>query len=77
VTFRTRENYRTEYMQFKVADFETVYNVLLVRLALTKFIKIPHYAYMVLKMSGPHGVISDKGVLTFLMQLHKRMELLM
>jgi hypothetical protein len=28
---------------------------------LTKFIAIPHYAYLVLKMLGPNGVISIKG----------------
>jgi hypothetical protein len=31
------------------------------RLALTKFITIPHYAYFVLKMSGSNGVSSIKG----------------
>ena len=29
VTFGTMENYRTEYMQFKVADFQTAYNAVL------------------------------------------------
>jgi hypothetical protein len=31
------------------------------RPALSKFMVIPHYAYMVLKMSGPCGVISKRG----------------
>jgi hypothetical protein len=48
-------------MQFEVADFETAYNTFLERPALTKFIAIPHYAYLVLKMLGPNGVISIKG----------------
>jgi hypothetical protein len=61
VTFGTRENFRTEYMQFEVADFETAYNALLGRPALTKFMVILHYAYLVLKMPGPNGVISIKG----------------
>ena len=39
VTFGTSENYRIEYMQFKVAD----------------------YTYLVLKMSGPAGVITLRG----------------
>jgi hypothetical protein len=38
-----------------------VYNTFLERLTLTKFMAIPHYAYLVLKMSGPHGVISIRG----------------
>jgi hypothetical protein len=61
VTFGTRENFHTEYMQFEVADFETTYNAFLRRPILTKFIAIPHYAYLVLKMPGPNGVISIKG----------------
>jgi hypothetical protein len=28
---------------------------------LTKFMAIPYYAYLVLKMSGPHGVIFVRG----------------
>jgi hypothetical protein len=44
-----------------VADFETVYNALLGRQTFTKFMVIPHYAYLVLKMPGPHGVISIRG----------------
>jgi hypothetical protein len=37
------------------------YNTFLERLTLTKFMAIPHYAYLVLKMLGPHGVISVRG----------------
>jgi hypothetical protein len=58
VTFGTQENFRTEIIQFKVSDFEIAYNAFLGRLALTKFIFITHYAYLVLKMPGPRGVIS-------------------
>jgi hypothetical protein len=61
VTFRTRENFRTENIQFEVADFETAYNSFLGRPALTKFMAIPHYAYLVLTMPGPCGVISIRG----------------
>jgi hypothetical protein len=48
-------------LQFEVADFETAYNAFFIRLALTKFMAIPYYAYLVLKMPGPHGVISIRG----------------
>jgi hypothetical protein len=61
VTFETLENFRIEYMQFEVADFEMAYNTFLRRPKLTKFMTIPHYAYLVLKMPGPHGVISIRG----------------
>jgi hypothetical protein len=37
------------------------YNVFLGRLTFTKFIAIPHFAYLALKMLGPHGVISIRG----------------
>jgi hypothetical protein len=61
VTFGARENFRTKNLQFEVADFETAYNAFLGQPALTKFMAIPHYAYLVLKMLGPHGVIAVKG----------------
>jgi hypothetical protein len=61
VTFGTRENFCIENLQFEVANFETAYNAFLGRLTLTKFMAIPHYAYLVLKMPGPHGVISIRG----------------
>jgi hypothetical protein len=48
-------------MQFEVADFKNTYNAFLGRPALTKFVAILHYAYLVLKMAGPCGVISVRG----------------
>jgi hypothetical protein len=47
VTFGTWENFFTENIQFKVADFETVYNAFLGWPTLSKFVAIPHYAYFV------------------------------
>jgi hypothetical protein len=61
MTFGTQENFLTEYIQFEVTDFETTYNTFLGQPALSKFMVIPHYAYLVLKMLGPHGIISIKG----------------
>jgi hypothetical protein len=61
VTFGSRENFRTETIQFEVADFGTAYTDFLGWLALSKFMAIPHYAYLVLKMAGPRGVISIRG----------------
>jgi hypothetical protein len=61
VTFRTLENFHTETIQFEVTDFETAYNTFLGLLALSKFMAIPHYAYLVLKMPEPRGVISIRG----------------
>jgi hypothetical protein len=62
VTFReTRENCRTEYINFKVAEFETSYHAILGRRAIAKFMAVPHYTYLVLKMPSPVGVLSLQG----------------
>jgi hypothetical protein len=56
VTFGTKENYRTEYIKFKVANFESSYHTILGRPALAKFMVVPHYVYLLLKMPGKIGV---------------------
>jgi hypothetical protein len=62
VTFgETRENYHTEYIKFEVADFETSYHAILGRPTITKFMAVPHYMYLVLKMPSPAGVLSLQG----------------
>jgi hypothetical protein len=57
----TRENYHTKYIKFEVADFETSYHAILGRPAITKFMAVPHYTYLVLKMPSPAGVLSLQG----------------
>jgi hypothetical protein len=62
VTFRdSRENYHTEYIKFEVADFETSYHAILGRPTIAKFMAVPHYTYLVLKMSSPAGVLTLQG----------------
>jgi hypothetical protein len=62
VTFgESRDNYRTEYVKFKVADFETSYHAILGRLAIVKFMAVHHYTYLVVKMPSPAGVLSLQG----------------
>jgi hypothetical protein len=56
--WETRENYRTEYIKFEVADFETSYHAILGRPAIAKFMAVPHYTYLVLKMPSPAGVLT-------------------
>ena len=51
-------NYRIEHINFYVADFNTAYHAILGRPALAKFMAIPHYAYLVLKMLLPTGVLA-------------------
>ena len=58
VTFGTPSNYRTEFIKFEVADFDSSYHAILERPTLAKFMAIPHYPYLLLKMPGPNGVLS-------------------
>ena len=58
ITFGTPSNYRTKFIKFEVVDFDSSYLANLERPALAKFIAIPHYPYLLLKMSGPNGVLS-------------------
>ena len=46
-------NYRVEHINFYVANFNTAYHAILGRPALAKFMVVPHYAYLVLKMPSP------------------------
>jgi hypothetical protein len=62
VTFgETRENYLTEYIKFDVADFETSYHAFLGRPTIAKFLAVPHYTYLVLKMRSPASVLLLQG----------------
>jgi hypothetical protein len=62
VTFgESRDNYCTEYIKFDFADFETSYHAILGRPAIAKFMAVPHYTYLVLKMPSPAGVLSLQG----------------
>ena len=61
VTFGTRDNYRTEYINFEVVEFETSYHAILGRSSLTKFMAIPNHTYLLLKMPAPKVVLSVYG----------------
>jgi hypothetical protein len=61
VTFGTPENYRTEFLRFEVANFDCGYNAIIGRPGLAKFMAIPHYTYMILKMPGPQGIITVRA----------------
>jgi hypothetical protein len=61
VTFGTPENYRTEFLRFEVANFNCGYNAIIGRPGLVKFMAIPHYTYMILKMPGPQGIITVRA----------------
>ena len=56
--FSTAKHFRTNYVNFLVADFNTAYHAILGQPALTKFMAVPHYTYLVLKMPMEQGVLS-------------------
>ena len=53
VQLSTASNYRVEHINFYVVDFNTAYHAILGRPALAKFMAVPHYAFLVLKMPSP------------------------
>jgi hypothetical protein len=61
VTFGTPDNYRTEFLRFEVASFDCGYNAIIGRPGLGKFMVIPHYTYMILKMPEPQGIITVRA----------------
>jgi hypothetical protein len=61
VTFGTKDNYCTEYIKFKMANFESSYHAILGRPALAKFMAVPHYVYLLLKMPVKTGVLTFRG----------------
>jgi hypothetical protein len=61
VTFGTKENFRTENVQFDIAEVSLPFNAIIGRPALYRFMAIAHYGYLVLKMSSPTGVLTVRG----------------
>jgi hypothetical protein len=61
VTFGTEENFRTENVQFDVAEVNLPFNATIGRPALYRFMVIAHYGYLVLKMSSPASVLTVWG----------------
>jgi hypothetical protein len=61
IQFGTPNHFRTDYVNFMVVDFEGTYHAILSRPALTKFMVVPHYSYLVLKMPTEQGVLTLRG----------------
>jgi hypothetical protein len=58
VTFRTRDNYRTESLDFDVAYIALPYNAILGYPALARFMAATHHGFNVLKILGANGMIT-------------------
>ena len=58
VCFGTPSNYRKEVLTFEVVRFKGAYHAILGCPCYAKFMAIPNYTYLELKMLGPNGVIT-------------------
>ncbi|XP_066341467.1 uncharacterized protein [Miscanthus floridulus] len=58
VCFGTPSNYRKEILTFEVVGFKGTYHTVLGWPCYAKFMAVPNYTYLKLKMLGPNGVIT-------------------
>jgi hypothetical protein len=58
IIFRDASNYHTETLTFEVVDFSRPYHIILGQLCYVKFMAIPSYAYLKLKIPGSTGIIT-------------------
>jgi hypothetical protein len=58
ICFATPSNFRKETLTFEVVEFRGTYHAVLGRLCYAKFMAVPNYTYLKLKMPGPNGVIT-------------------
>jgi hypothetical protein len=61
VTFGMKDNYRTKYIKFEVADFELSYHAILGRPALAMFMVMTRYVNLLLKMPHKTCVLTFRG----------------
>jgi hypothetical protein len=61
VCFGNSSNYCREKLEFEVMDWPSQYHAILGRPAFAKFMEVPHYAYLTLKIPGPKGTITVQG----------------
>jgi hypothetical protein len=58
VFFGTPSNFHRETLMFEVVGFQGTYHAVLERPCYAKFMAVPNYTYLKLKMSGPKGIIT-------------------
>jgi hypothetical protein len=58
VCFGTPSNFQKETLKFEVVGFRGTYHAVLGRPCHAKFMAVPYYTYLKLKMSDPNGVIT-------------------
>jgi hypothetical protein len=60
------------YVNFIIMDFKGTYRAILGRLALAKFMAVPHYVYLLLKMPTEKGVLNLRGNVSLPTHARKR-----
>jgi hypothetical protein len=58
VIFGTPANFRKEKIEFEVVDWSSQYHAILGRLAFARFMAVPHYAYLKLRMPANRGPLT-------------------
>jgi hypothetical protein len=58
VWFSTAKNFCKETLTFEVVGFKGAYHAILGRPCYAKFMAVPNYTYLKMKMPGPHGIIT-------------------
>ena len=58
ITIGDLSYYRMETLTFEVVGFPGTFHAILRRPCYAKFMAIPNYTYLKLKMPAPHGVIT-------------------
>ena len=58
ITFGDQFNYRTKTLTFEVVGFPGTFHAILGRPCYVKFMAVPNYTYLKMKMLGPNGVIT-------------------
>jgi hypothetical protein len=61
VCFGDSGNFCIEKLEFELMDWPSQYHAILGRPTFAKFMAVPHYAYLALKIPGPKGVITVQG----------------
>ncbi|XP_020159845.1 uncharacterized protein [Aegilops tauschii subsp. strangulata] len=61
ILFVTSDHFCHEPIWFELVDLSSAYHALLGRHALAKFMAVPHYAYLKMKLPGPKGLITVVG----------------
>jgi hypothetical protein len=61
VIFGTPANFRKEKIEFEVVDWPSQYHAILGRPAFARFMAVPHYAYLKLRMPANRGPLTISG----------------